>query len=207
MTDFYKTIKKIYEGAEAEVFIVEIAGKKYILKQRKSKRYRESELDRKIISQRLKKEAKMYEIVKRAGIICPTTVFLNLEQKQIFMTYFDCGSAKKTIMHDKTKLKNLGKSVALLHNNEIVHGDITLENMLYDTKKDLPIFIDFGLSQQSNKIDDFATDLFVFKETLCAEFPETYWDIFMTEYLKHTKNKNAIITQLEKIEKRRKYAN
>jgi len=201
----YKKIKKIYEGAEAEIFIVRLNKTECILKQRKQKKYREKLLDNQIITRRLRKEIKMYATAKQAGVLCPSVLYSDLDKKQIFMTYFPFPSFKKVSIKNKNKIKLLGKHVAKMHNNQIVHGDITLENVLFDPKQNMPVFIDFGLSFTSNKPDDFATDLFVFKETLCAEFPESYWNSFLNEYKKYI-DKKEIISQLGKIEKRRRNA-
>jgi len=199
----YKKIKKIYEGAEAEVWLINIDNKELVLKKRKPKRYREKILDDKIISQRLRKEIKMYEKLKAANILGPMAEYFNFDEKEIIMPYFKYPSFKKTIQKDAKKILLLGKEVAKLHNAGIVHGDITLENVLFDEKQNKPVFIDFGLSFVSTRPDDFATDIFVFKETLCAEFPEILWKDFLKSYEKNI-SKKEIVKQLDKIEKRRR---
>lgn len=200
----YKKIKKIYEGAEAEVWHIKIGNKNFVLKQRKKKRYREELLDKQIIQQRLKKEIKMYDSIKKIKLLGPCAEYYDLDKLEIIMPYFQIPSFRKTIIKEKNKITLLGKDVAKLHNNNIVHGDITLENVLYDPKNKSPVFIDFGLSFISARPEDFATDLFVFKETLLAEFDESYWNLFIKEYELNI-NKKEVVKLLEKIEKRRKY--
>ena len=196
-------MKKIYEGAEAEIFLCKINGVKQILKKRKNKNYRESILDKNIIKQRMRKEIKMYDRFNNIGLIAPRVYNTDLDKQEIYMTYFDSKSFKKAISKDKNKIKLLGKDVAKMHNNKLVHGDITLENVLFDEKNNKPIFIDFGLSSVSAKIENYATDVFVFKETLLADFDESYWNLFIAEYFKNIDNKD-VEKRLEKVEKRRR---
>ena len=47
--------------------------------------------------------------------------------------------------------KEIGKKIAVLHNNGIIHGDLTTSNMIF---KDGIYFIDFGLSFFSEKNED-----------------------------------------------------
>ncbi len=138
-----------------------------------------------------------------ANIMAPNIYEINVTDKYLIMNYFDANSFKKTIKKHKDKIKLMASGVAKLHNSNIIHGDMTLENVLFDEKKQEPIFIDFGLSFVSTRIDDFATDLFVFKETLLADFDEQYWNLFIKQYEKEI-NKKEILKQFEKIEKRRK---
>jgi len=48
---------------------------------------------------------------------------------------------------------NLLRSISLLVNRKIIHYDLKGSNILYSTKKKIPIIIDFGLSINMNNID------------------------------------------------------
>ena len=196
---------KIFEGAEAEIFSISFNNKKAILKKRKPKRYRESILNNKILSQRLKREIKLIEKAKKNNISVPEIYSFDLEKNEIIMEFINLPTAKQITSKNPKKIKFIAKYVAKLHNSHIVHGDLTLQNMFYNEKKDLPIFIDFGLGFVSIKPEDFATDIFVLKETLIAEFNKEIWFDFLETYKNNIDNKETII-KLNKLEKRRKYS-
>ena len=99
----------------------------------------------------------------------------------------------------------LGKSLAKLHDNNIIHGDLTTSNLILNGKK--VYFIDFGLSFHSQKIEDKAVDLHLIKEALEAKHPtisKTAYDSVIEGY-KHSQNYNKVIHQLEIVEKRGRY--
>jgi Kae1-associated kinase Bud32 len=63
--------------------------------------------------------------------------------------------------------QKIGASIAKLHDNNIIHGDLTTSNMIL--KKDKVFFIDFGLSFISGRIEDKACDLHLIKQALEAK--------------------------------------
>ena len=67
----------------------------------------------------------------------------------------------------------IGKSLALLHKANIVHGDFTVSNIIVDSSdKDFPCIIDFGLSRFSGDVEDRAMDLRVFLKSIESSFPK-----------------------------------
>jgi len=73
--------------------------------------------------------------------------------------------------------KQIGISIAKLHDNDIIHGDLTTSNMILDSKENL-WFIDFGLGFFSYKIEDKAVDLHLIHHALEAKHYkkfETHW--------------------------------
>ncbi len=86
----------------------------------------------------------------------------------------------------------LGESVAKLHNNHIIHGDLTSSNIMINLEKEEKIFlIDFGLSFISENTENKAVDLFVFEKSLFCEknssrFADELLKIFWVGYKKHS---------------------
>ncbi len=192
--------KFIAEGAEAKIFLSNFNGKKIVIKQRVPKEYRAKELDDLILSRRIRAEVNQLERANRYGVKTPQV--FRTEDKKIVMEYLNLPESKKVILQDKGAIKNIAKSVVLLHQNNIIHGDLTLGNILYDTKKKEPYFIDFGLSFLSHKIEDKAMDLEVLRETIVADFGEGLWQEFAKEYAKQLPE---IVKYMEKINARKKY--
>jgi len=192
--------KNIAEGAEAKIFLIDILNKKYILKERIPKTYRAKELDDTILSKRIKSEVRLLSLSKQAKVNCPIVYYS--DSKKIIMDYLEYPESKSIVKREPNIMTAIAKAVVNLHKNNIVHGDLTLCNILYNTKTKEPYFIDFGLSFLSHKLEDKAMDLEVLREIIIADFSEKEWKIFETEYVKHNPD---VIKQMEKIQRRKKY--
>lgn len=70
------------------------------------------------------------------------------------------GVMLKEVIDDDLALR-LGKEISKLHSFDIIHGDITTSNILYQDDK--LVFIDFGLGRYSQLKEDKAVDLLVLK--------------------------------------------
>ena len=77
--------------------------------------------------------------------------------------------------------REIGESVAKLHKNDIIHGDLTTSNMILQKEK--IYFIDFGLGYISRKTEDKAVDLYLLKQALEAKH-FTHWKILFEEISK-----------------------
>ena len=60
--------------------------------------------------------------------------------------------------------RNIGESIAKLHNCGIIHGDLTTSNLILEIDK--IVFIDFGLGKNSDLVEDKGVDLLVFKKAI-----------------------------------------
>ncbi|MBI4143381.1 Kae1-associated serine/threonine protein kinase, partial [Candidatus Woesearchaeota archaeon] len=99
----------------------------------------------------------------------------------------------------------IGKKVAILHNNLIIHGDLTTSNMILDKEV---YFLDFGLSFFSEKAEDKAVDLHLLKEGLESKHYKIWEGCFrcaLEAYKKEAKNGEATLKTLEVVEKRGRY--
>ncbi|HOD89902.1 MAG TPA: KEOPS complex kinase/ATPase Bud32 [archaeon] len=182
-------------GAEAKIYKTTIIEEETIIKQRISKKYRNPILDEKINKTRNKKEAGLLKKCKQLKINTPYIYYIG--KTTIVQQYI------KNDSNYKPHLMEIGKTIAKMHNNNIIHGDLNLKNIIINNKK--IYIIDFGLGYISNKIEDKATDLLVFKKTLLSkEETEKYWEKILKGYIKETNEKNTI-PQIKKIEERGRY--
>ena len=106
--------------------------------------------------------------------------------------------------------EKIGKILGTLHKNGIMHGDVTTSNFILTSDK-LTI-LDFGLAQRTEKIEDHAIDLRLFKEVLNSAhvaIVNQAWSSFLSGYGKIVGNsrKEKVISQVSDIEKRGRYAN
>lgn len=204
--------KIIAQGAEAVISL----NKNTILKNRISKSYRLKELDDKLRKIRTKKEVRLLE---KALNLIPVPKIIKINSTEIELEYL---KGKKlasylNIAKDKTKIaKLIGENIAILHDNNIIHGDLTTSNMIYtqdlqsksNLKKSKVYFIDFGLGFESKRAEDKATDLHVLKEALEAKHykhAKQIWKSLISSYKKYSTNSSTTLKQLSKVESRGRY--
>ena len=194
--------KLISQGAEAKLFLED--GK--IIKNRFRKTYRINEIDNRLRKSRTKREAKILGKLQQINFPVPRLIS-NDEKNTITMEFID-GKLLKNILNKKNCIKlsrEIGKKVAILHNNTIIHHDLTTSNMIFNKQI---YFIDFGLSFFSEKIEDKAVDLHLLKEALESKHPEIWEQSFNTmldAYEKNAENSKEVIKRLKVVEQRGRY--
>lgn len=140
------------QGAEARIYLVDFDGRKVIAKQRFKKSYRHQILDKKLTKERIVQESR--QLMKLKGIVSTPAVYLvDLEHTTIYMEYLDALSVKDYISSTNLHMMGvkIGQELALIHNQNIIHGDLTTSNILY---RNGLVWIDFGLSYSSTMIED-----------------------------------------------------
>ena len=203
-------MKLINRGAEADVYSTIWDKKKAILKIRKTKSYRNSLLDQKIRKQRTSRESQIISQVKSFGISTPLIYFMDINKCSILMQYIDGKIVRDLKGNDIVKVcSEIGQIVGTMHKNGIMHGDLTTSNFILDKKK--LFLIDFGLASRTEKPDDHAVDLRLFKEILNsahAEVMEKSWKNFQKGYSKAVgmKYSKKILNLVAVIESRGRYA-
>ncbi len=196
------TAKIIAQGAEATIK----SDKSTVVKHRLKKSYRHPEIDEKLRKARTKREAKVLKRLEELGFPAPRLLKVDDKSKEIHMQHIK-GKMVKDILHEDHILysKEIGKKVAELHVNDIIHGDLTTSNMIHEQEIK---FIDFGLSQFSDKPEDKAVDLYLLKRALESKHHKIFDECFKTlikEYKKHNPTANQVLTRLKKVELRGRY--
>jgi len=204
----HKTI--IQRGAEAVLYLSQEDGREVLVKERTAKGYRVPELDRKIRSQRARREHNIMEKARAAGLDVPRTSLS--DDCTIRMDYVR-GERLKDVFNgmkpeERAKVcEKVGLAVAKLHSAGIMHGDLTTSNMIID--KDGRLFlIDFGLAKLSNKAEDYAVDLFLLYEAIKSthfSHLEEAWKTVIKAYVHNYVNSEAVLERMEGIKKRRRY--
>ena len=194
--------KVIAQGAEA---IIKKSGKN-IIKDRIPKSYRLPQLDSKLRKQRTRKEIKLLEkssnLIPVPKIISSTESTITLEQ----IKGKKLASCLDTAKNSKEICNQIGHNIAILHDNHIIHGDLTTSNMILSRNK--VYFIDFGLGFESQKAEDKAVDLHVLKEALEAKHfkkADQFWHIILESYKKTSNKEKETLKRLEAVEKRGRY--
>ena len=192
----------IQQGAEA---IISLASNNQILKNRTKKSYRLQILDTKLRKSRTKSESKILTKLKN---IINVPKIIKTNENQIIMQFID---GKKLSEHlenlDYKKIcKQIGETLTLLHNKDIIHGDLTTSNMILSDKNKQVYLIDFGLGFHSKKIEDKAVDLHLLKQALEAKhykIANSCIKIILKNY--KTEGHNLILERIPIIESRGRY--
>jgi len=191
--------KIIAQGAEAII----LKDNNKIVKDRIKKSYRIPELDEKLRKTRTKSEAKLIE---KAGKIISVPKIIKTEKFKIEMDFIAGEKLSETLNSYPEKkqfeiMQKLGEEVSKLHENHIIHGDLTTSNTIL---KDNKIFIiDFGLGYVSQRIEDKAVDLHLIKQALEAKHYQN-WEKLFSSFVKGYKDKE-VLERLKKVESRGRY--
>lgn len=194
--------KLIAQGAEAKLFLEN----NQILKNRFKKSYRIKEIDEKLRGFRTRREAKILQKLRAINFTSPKLI--KSDQKENLIVEKINGRLLKDVL-EKNNYENLcseiGEKIAILHNNSIIHGDLTTSNMLLNKKI---YFIDFGLSFFSEKAEDKSVDLHLLKEALESKHYRIWDNCFkcaIDAYKNNAKNSNITLKRLKIVEKRGRY--
>jgi Kae1-associated kinase Bud32 len=192
----------IAHGAEAIIY----KSGNSIIKNRIPKSYRLPQLDNSLRTQRTRHEAKILEKLQQLNFPSPK-IKSSDEKKGILEIEFIDGNLIKDIIEKKTAItKQIGKNIAILHQNNIIHGDLTTSNMIL--KNNQVYFIDFGLSFISLKQEDKAVDIHLLDRALESKHYKIYPKAFnqiIAEYKKHYKDAPRVLARFEDVKKRGRY--
>ncbi len=195
-------MKQIAQGAEAKLYLTD----NKIVKDRIRKDYRIEEIDKKLRKSRTKREAKIISKLKEINFPAPKLIESDNKEK-IVMEYIK-GPKVRDILEEKDYKKlseEIGKKIAIMHNHNLIHGDLTTSNMILG--KEI-YFIDFGLSYFSHKIEDKAVDLHLLKQALESKHYKVWEKCFkaaIKAYKKESNHTKEIFKRLEIVEKRGRY--
>ncbi len=199
--------KIIAQGAEAILYRQEFEGKSAIAKERIKKGYRIREIDEQLRKTRTKSEAKLLNEARRCGVSTPQV--FSIEKYKIIMEFIN-GKRIKEVLLTQGKRKEIsekiGTAIAKMHSGEIVHGDLTTSNMILKNEK--IFFIDFGLGFFSKRIEDYATDLSVLKESIKAthfKYLNELWQFIIASYKKKFDKSEQVLEKIKEIERRGRY--
>ncbi len=195
-------MKLLAQGAESKLFL----DGNNVIKDRFRKTYRIKEIDDRLRKARTKREAKILEKLQKIRFPVPELI-QNNEKDTLKIRYIQGKLLKNLLKNDNCiKLsREIGEKVAILHNNNIIHHDLTTSNMIFNKQI---YFIDFGLSFFSTKIEDKAVDLHLLKEALESKHSKIWEKCYkaaLGSYAKKAKDSKQVIKRLEVVEKRGRY--
>ncbi len=176
--------------------------------------YRLAELDISIRHQRTLHEAELVHSARKAGVCAPRLYYIDAPRTTLVMEYVEGERLKEFVssapQEEVGKLFHaLGRDVARLHSAGITHGDLTTANVIIRDGE--LVFIDFGLSSHSSRLEDHAVDLRLIKETLVgahSSISSMALERLFEGYSREAgvARMKAVVRQLRSIERRGRYA-
>ncbi|TKR88850.1 hypothetical protein L596_013029 [Steinernema carpocapsae] len=210
--DFSIDEGSLLQGAEGRILSCVYLGKKAILKERFSKKYRHPDLDRTLTKDRMKGELKgIMRCMELPDVRVPRAYFVNAEKSQIILERIEGIPVRVFINrhHDdaqntevKVTLTNLGhrigKTISIIHKAGVVHGklyfeailqcslgDLTTSNMMLENEDpEKLVMIDFGLASANPTPEDKGVDLYVLERAILSTHPfaEYLFDAILEGY-------------------------
>ena len=203
----------IKQGAEARIYTTDFFGKDAIVKERFCKSYRVPALDEKLTQRRMSQEVRSIARCRRYGIRAPAVYHMDSVRKIIVMERITDGLLLKDYVRQMdpedndtfTRLMHcVGQLLASMHDADVIHGDLTTSNMVYNVEREELTLIDFGLSYVSALHEDKGVDLYVLERAFLSTHPRTevHFQKLLDSYAKNSKSSKAILSKLDEVRMR-----
>ncbi|WOK91572.1 EKC/KEOPS complex subunit bud32 [Canna indica] len=199
------------QGAEARVFESNFVGRKSIVKERFSKKYRHPLLDSKLTIKRLNAEARCMTKARRLGVPTPVLYAVDPLLHTLTFEYVDGPSVKEILLDFGLNGINgeqlddvatqIGSAVGKLHDGGLIHGDLTTSNMIVRSETNQLVLIDFGLSFTSTLPEDKAVDLYLLERALLSMHSScgNVMDKILASYRKSSKQWSSTLNKLAQV--------
>jgi len=187
-------------GAEAVVTFADGTAEK----RRISKRYRVPGLDKRLITERTRAEARLIHAARKGGV--PTPIIRDITDDTIVMTQIS--GILLTDNLSERNVREAGRMIGLLHKAGIMHGDLTTSNIIVRESDGKCVLIDFGLAQVTSEIEQRGVDVHVLFQTLESTAPDRSDDLkaaFVEGYSETFPLAGEVITREHEIEQRGRY--
>lgn len=213
-SDFCRTDPVLYcQGAEARLYRATYLGKAVIVKERFPKMYRHPILDDHLRGGHMRSEIRCMTRCRSVGVDVPPLYFVDPSNTRIVMGFIDDAVTVREYIFriceiylkidDRQRFlfplaEAIGRLLALVHSNDVIHGDLTTSNMLVRSPEFRDesirewrlVLIDFGLSYTEHSAEDKGVDLYVLEKAFLSTHPETetIFDRILSSYRENCKN-------------------
>ena len=192
-----------------------------LIKHRLPRKYKGKEAENPSLN-KLKQEVSSLAKAKTMGVPVPAVYAVNLKHRLICIEFFknhitlqDYLESKSddydddTIIEMRKLFTTLGNHISEMHNGNVIHGGLSISNVLVDKAKMTLKIISFGESSSSGNIEDKATDLYAF----IRSFPDNseeymrYSDLTHCVYTGYTAKSlklDSVVQRVQKIKQKLK---
>uniref|UniRef100_A0A9J8AT08 non-specific serine/threonine protein kinase n=1 Tax=Cyprinus carpio carpio TaxID=630221 RepID=A0A9J8AT08_CYPCA len=195
---YLKDAQMIKQGAEARVYRGTFLGRS------------------KLTRRRTTQEVRSILRCRRAGINAPVVYFVDYTTHCIFLEDIihsvsvkdhiaSAQASEQNPQHLQTLADKIGETLAQMHDEDVIHGDLTTSNMLLvsgaeDQNMKL-VLIDFGLSYISALPEDKGVDLYVLEKAFLSTHPktETLFERLLKSYTASSKKSSVVLKKLDEV--------
>ncbi|WP_324755983.1 bifunctional N(6)-L-threonylcarbamoyladenine synthase/serine/threonine protein kinase [Haloarcula montana] len=190
-------------GAEATVSIEPDR----VVKERVPRSYRHPTLDDRLRTERTRQEVRLTSDARRHGV--PTPLVRDIDLRDSRIVFQRVGDDDLRGVLTEPHVRDVGRSLARIHDAGFVHGDPTTRNVRVapDAEDRRTFLIDFGLGYYTDEPEDYAMDLHVFAQSLAgtADDPDALFDAALSAYRTEASDPGPVFTSLSDIEGRGRY--
>jgi len=200
----------IAKGAEAEIFVSSFLGRDSIVKIRSPKRYRAAELDDELRLSRTKNEARLMKESRKAGVRTPVVYDIDLKECSITMEKINGIKVKEKLDADPGSAgdicREIGRTIANLHNSEICHGDLTTSNMIIADDGRICL-IDLSMGRTKAELEDIGVDVHLLERAFTSAHPDLTdaFSLLIESYLSAKNDPEAVLRKIDEIKNRGRY--
>ncbi|XP_061487380.1 EKC/KEOPS complex subunit TP53RK [Rhineura floridana] len=207
-------LQLVQQGAEARVYRGRFLDRPTVMKHRFPKRYRHPVLEERLSRRRTTQEARSLLRCRRTGISAPVVYFVDYVSNCIYLEdIVDSTTVRDYIISEQQSTngpsnlfllaEKIGEILARMHDEDLVHGDLTTSNMLLrpPIEKMELILIDFGLSFISALPEDKGVDLYVLEKAFLSTHPNTeaLFEALLKKYSAASKKSALVIKKLDEV--------
>nr|XP_051700926.1 EKC/KEOPS complex subunit TP53RK [Oryctolagus cuniculus] len=211
---FLSGLQLVKQGAEARVFRGRFQGRAAVVKHRFPKGYRHPTLEARLGRRRTVQEARALLRCRRAGICAPVVFFVDYASNCLYMeeiegsvtvrdyiqSTLDSGGTPQSLCG---LAKAIGQVLARMHDEDLIHGDLTTSNMLLKPPAEQLsiVLIDFGLSFVSGLPEDKGVDLYVLEKAFLSTHPNTepVFEAFLKSYASASRKARPVLKKLDEV--------
>lgn len=149
---------------------------------------------------------------KKHGIRAPAVYHLDQEKRLIYMEKITDGVLVKDYIKSldesgknfSSLVELMGVVLAEMHDIDLIHGDLTTSNMIYNAERHELTLIDFGLSFVSGLAEDKGVDLYVLERAFLSTHPnsEQQFQLLTKSYLNRSKKAKTVVQKLDEVRMR-----
>ncbi|EMR11585.1 Kae1-associated kinase Bud32 [Pneumocystis murina B123] len=217
----------IKQGAESvaykTLFLPEIT---CFLKVRLAKLYRHPLLDERLTKHRINIEARLLYKCYKGGVSCPSIYFIDIKKRELWIEWIEGKTVKDQLIQWESNIsmyeqvykpimESIGRNIGLMHQLDVVHGDLTTSNIMIrlqssqqsflplanSIKSDEIVIIDFGLGSVTQMIENKAVDLYVLERTFQSTHPQSSFMFkhIIDAYSESWKDAKHVLKRLEQV--------
>ena len=151
---------------------------------------------------------------RKHGILVPAVYHVDQANKLLYMEKITDGVLLKDYVKGlegsgeteryASLVELIGAILSQMHDIDLIHGDLTTSNMIYNAERHELTLIDFGLSFVSGLAEDKGVDLYVLERAFLSTHPrsEEQFQGLIESYSRASEKAEKVVQKLDEIRMR-----